>query len=225
MAQPYREYLSVESALGSRFRGHDTRDWQEGADVAGDRLVLRPCTERTNAPTRKSRRRRMLVATTRRWCGVTMPEAQAAWYTDPSARHRLRYWDGARWTAFVSDGGETAIDELAPAPPATATVTTTAAVAEGLEHAIIKLTSENGVETTRLVLTDTTRSMLEASALNSQLAFLLDLVTEEQVTQLCESGRTETTDSLGRRHTVTVEFCACRHPASHKRPGVTSLGG
>lgn len=161
---------------------------------------------------------------------MAMSGAQAAWYTDPSARHRLRYWDGAGWTAFVSDGGETAIDELAPAPPATATAatataTTTAAVAEGPEHAIIKLTSESGVETTRLVLTDTTRSMLEASALNSQLALLLDLVTAEQVTELCESGRTETTDSLGRQHTVTAEFCACSHPASHRRPGVTSLGG
>lgn len=156
---------------------------------------------------------------------MAMPVAQPAWYTDPSTRHRLRYWDGERWTAFVSDGGETAIDELSRAAPATSTGTMTATVAGGPEHAIIKLTSQAGVETTRLVLTDTTRSMLEASALNSQLAFLLDLETAEQVTQLCASGRTETTDSLDRHHTVTAEFCACPDPASHQRPGVTSLGG
>jgi hypothetical protein len=151
--------------------------------------------------------------------------ARPAWYTDPSTRHRLRYWDGERWTAFVSDGGETAVDELGSAPPATATATSTAALAVGPEHAIIKLTSPDGVEITRLVLTDTCRSMIEASALNSQLAVLLDLDTAEQVTELCESGQTLTTDSLGRQHTVTAEFCTCPDPASHQRPGVMSLRG
>ncbi len=51
----------------------------------------------------------------------------AGWYTDPAHRHEYRYWDGANWTAQVSDGGVTASDSLespdapastpTPAPP------------------------------------------------------------------------------------------------------------
>src|SRR6476646_8025571 len=33
------------------------------------------------------------------------------WYVDPLGRFRLRYWDGARWTAHVSNGrGDESID-------------------------------------------------------------------------------------------------------------------
>ncbi len=46
------------------------------------------------------------------------------WYTDPAHRHEYRYWDGANWTALVSDGGITASDSLeappAPTPPPSA---------------------------------------------------------------------------------------------------------
>ena len=42
----------------------------------------------------------------------------AGWNTDPSGRHRLRYWDGTQWTAYVSDQGETGTD---PIPGADAT--------------------------------------------------------------------------------------------------------
>ena len=28
-----------------------------------------------------------------------------AWYLDPTSRHEVRYWDGARWTENVSDRG------------------------------------------------------------------------------------------------------------------------
>lgn len=42
--------------------------------------------------------------------------AKPAWYDDPASRHRLRYWDGAHWTAYVSDLGETSLDELPPGP-------------------------------------------------------------------------------------------------------------
>jgi hypothetical protein len=38
--------------------------------------------------------------------------APAAWSPDPSGRHQLRYWDGARWTDHVSDDGATAQDPL-----------------------------------------------------------------------------------------------------------------
>jgi len=43
--------------------------------------------------------------------------AKPDWYADPTERHRLRYWDGARWTANVSDQGDASLDELAPEPP------------------------------------------------------------------------------------------------------------
>jgi hypothetical protein len=34
----------------------------------------------------------------------------ARWASDPYGRHELRYWDGAAWTAHVSDGGVTSHD-------------------------------------------------------------------------------------------------------------------
>jgi hypothetical protein len=45
---------------------------------------------------------------------------EAGWLPDPMEAHQVRYWDGARWTEHVSDGGTTAVDPLpsdAPPPP------------------------------------------------------------------------------------------------------------
>ena len=39
------------------------------------------------------------------------------WLPDPSGGHELRWWDGRRWTAHVSDGGVTAADEPGELPP------------------------------------------------------------------------------------------------------------
>jgi ribosomal protein L32 len=39
-----------------------------------------------------------------------------AWAPDPSRQHELRYWDGAKWTEHVSDGGVQAVDPVPPAP-------------------------------------------------------------------------------------------------------------
>ncbi len=36
----------------------------------------------------------------------------AQWYRDPTGRHQLRYWDGARWTDRVADGGEQTADRV-----------------------------------------------------------------------------------------------------------------
>jgi actin-like ATPase involved in cell morphogenesis len=36
----------------------------------------------------------------------------AAWHHDPTGRHQHRYWDGAAWTADVSDAGVAAIDPM-----------------------------------------------------------------------------------------------------------------
>ncbi len=37
---------------------------------------------------------------------------QAAWYTDPTRRHELRYWDGQSWGASVSDQGAQSTDPI-----------------------------------------------------------------------------------------------------------------
>ena len=34
------------------------------------------------------------------------------WLPDPTRRHELRYWDGARWSDHVSDRGVTSYDRL-----------------------------------------------------------------------------------------------------------------
>jgi hypothetical protein len=46
--------------------------------------------------------------------------SDAGWLPDPMGTHQVRYWDGARWTEHVSDGGTTTVDPLpadAPPPP------------------------------------------------------------------------------------------------------------
>ena len=53
----------------------------------------------------------------------------AGWHPDPTSRHRLRYWDGGQWTAYVSDEGDTAVD---PIPGADTGAATVAAAATGL---------------------------------------------------------------------------------------------
>lgn len=41
-----------------------------------------------------------------------IPAVPAAWYPDPAARHELRWWDGAQWTAHVADGGAQSQDPI-----------------------------------------------------------------------------------------------------------------
>jgi hypothetical protein len=52
-----------------------------------------------------------------------MPEnTPAGWLPDPSAKHELRYWDGAQWTDHVANGGVQSEDvyiAAAPPPPPT----------------------------------------------------------------------------------------------------------
>jgi hypothetical protein len=37
---------------------------------------------------------------------------RAQWAPDPSGRHQHRWWDGARWTDQVSDGGQQSVDPV-----------------------------------------------------------------------------------------------------------------
>jgi hypothetical protein len=39
-----------------------------------------------------------------------LPDAQ--WFTDPTSRHQLRYWDGTGWTEHVSDDGSPSVDPI-----------------------------------------------------------------------------------------------------------------
>jgi len=43
-----------------------------------------------------------------------MSTTPPAWHPDPAGRHQLRYWDGAAWTAHVSDNGIQGSDPLQP---------------------------------------------------------------------------------------------------------------
>ncbi len=51
------------------------------------------------------------------------PTVEAGWFADPSERHDVRYWDGSRWTADVSDRGDQSSDtdvEVGWSPPGSA---------------------------------------------------------------------------------------------------------
>jgi hypothetical protein len=34
----------------------------------------------------------------------------AGWHPDPSKRYEMRYWDGEKWTEYVSSQGQTYTD-------------------------------------------------------------------------------------------------------------------
>jgi hypothetical protein len=42
--------------------------------------------------------------------GAAQP--RRSWQADPTGRHEMRYWDGARWTANVTDGGARGWDPI-----------------------------------------------------------------------------------------------------------------
>jgi hypothetical protein len=44
--------------------------------------------------------------------GGLPPLPPPMWASDPSGRHEFRYWDGADWTDYVSDRGQTSRDPL-----------------------------------------------------------------------------------------------------------------
>jgi hypothetical protein len=40
------------------------------------------------------------------------PTQASGWFPDPTHRHQLRHWDGARWTEHTSDNGLTGVDPV-----------------------------------------------------------------------------------------------------------------
>lgn len=53
--------------------------------------------------------------------------AQPDWYSDPSNKHELRYWDGQQWTDDVSDTGVVSKDEFEVKPVTSSAEVTIAA--------------------------------------------------------------------------------------------------
>lgn len=49
---------------------------------------------------------------------VTPRVGTPAWASDPTARHELRYWDGASWTEHVADAGVQSTDSGGEQQPA-----------------------------------------------------------------------------------------------------------
>jgi uncharacterized protein YxjI len=46
-----------------------------------------------------------------------MTDNPARWIADPTTRHQLRYWDGAKWTEHVSDNGVQSVDPMQGGQP------------------------------------------------------------------------------------------------------------
>lgn len=143
-------------------------------------------------------------------------DVSADWYGDPTGRHQHRYWDGTGWTENVADDGQTSIDALETEPDVHG---------DAPQHAIVLMLDESSGGSTQYILTDVSRPDLEQKMLGSQLAVMLDIKTADQVRELLSQGTTVTTGAMGRKQTITIEFCACDDPGSHKRSGAAQLGG
>ena len=59
--------------------------------------------------------------------GGVPQQPAAAWWPDPVHRHQRRYWDGVRWTDYVSDHGVQTTDPVSGPQPSAATMTSMAA--------------------------------------------------------------------------------------------------
>lgn len=92
------------------------------------------------------------------------------------------------------------------------------------EHALIVVSSPEGKDLTQYILTDVSRTRLKDGMLGSQLAWGLDIENADQVEELFSIGRTETTGLAGLHHIVTLKWCACTDPTSHKRDDAAQLG-
>ncbi len=95
-------YASSTSAAAS---GLDTTSMASGATTpaaSGDTVVD---TDRYSA-SEKSVTETATETATSSESGGTGAAAPAGWYADPANRFELRYWDGDKWTEYVSRGGQ-----------------------------------------------------------------------------------------------------------------------
>jgi hypothetical protein len=58
--------------------------------------------------------------------------------------------------------------------------------------------------------------------IKENMAFVLDLK-DPQIDELLDKGEAHTTDMLGRERVVTLEFCECSDPESHRRSDAAQL--
>jgi hypothetical protein len=119
---------------------------------------------------------------------------------------------------------ERAIAALSMLDALPATATSVAGTSGAMpEHAIIFVTGESG-GSSQYLLPDGSRTELKDGMLGSELAWGLGIQTADQVDELFEKGRTATTGLGGTNQTVTLEWCDCNNPDSHRREGAAQLG-
>lgn len=96
-----------------------------------------------------------------------VPPPPAAWHPDPFGRHELRYWNGATWTASVSDGG--VVTEDAPERIWTIDQSIDAVVTEKHRDAL-KAAVPSGNWVLRVGSRRGTRGMLGEAAMSAQVS-------------------------------------------------------
>jgi len=67
--------------------------------------------------------------------GDLTAERTADWYPDPNENHQYRYWDGASWSDYVADDGETSLDPFQGQDSSTLNTDRTASSDESASHA------------------------------------------------------------------------------------------
>jgi len=100
-----KQWDKIEQAKGAAVREGEARQAQAEADAIARALVAAASEfrEQTSLSTGAAS---LAMAP----ASVTPPPS---WAPDPTLRHELRYWDGARWTDHVSDSGVQGTDPFA----------------------------------------------------------------------------------------------------------------
>jgi hypothetical protein len=94
------------------------------------------------------------------------------------------------------------------------------AALEGLAEADRSRQGSRDVDVpTRFILTDVSEAGLKERLLGSELALGLDIKSATQVDELLSRGTTHTVGVMGMEQTVTITWCTCADPGSHKLNG------
>ena len=103
-----RQWEKTEAAKGAARREAETRQAQAQADALAAALVAAASDLRAQGgpPPELDGPADMAIEAQ----GSVVPPPPPSWCPDPTGRHEVRYWDGARWTEHVSDQGVQATD-------------------------------------------------------------------------------------------------------------------
>ena len=97
-------YTSSTSAATSGLDSTSSVSGETSLATSGDTVVD---TDRYSASEKSaSDTATSTAASTSSESGSTGAAAPAGWYADPANRFELRYWDGDKWTEYVSRGGQ-----------------------------------------------------------------------------------------------------------------------